>query len=203
MVRGKAGKKVELGDKLGVAIDANGVSYVDHLSQDAYNETNDIERHIENYKKVHSHYPEVLLGDQIYGSRKNKKILKAKGILFGGKPLGRPKRQTQENENEIKKAKQQQKEDHRNRIPIEGKFGQGKQGYRLNNILARTVKTSESQIRNIFFVMNLLVLAKVFNGLKLNGRIDVLIEKIIYLLSIKARLEYANISYPQLRLSNG
>ena len=32
MVRGKAGKKVELGDKLGVAIDANGVSYVDHLS---------------------------------------------------------------------------------------------------------------------------------------------------------------------------
>ena len=203
MVRGKAGKKVEFGAKLGVAIDANGMSYVDHLSWDAYNETNDIERHIENYKKVHGHYPEVLLGDQIYGSRKNRKILNAKDIRFGGKPLGRPKKQTQENENEIKKAKQQQKEDHRNRIPIEGKFGQGKQGYRLNNILARTVKTSESWIRNIFFVMNLLVLAKVFNGLKLNSRIDVLIEKIIHLLNIKDRLEYVNISYPQLRLSDG
>jgi hypothetical protein len=51
--------------------------------------------------------------------------------------------------------------------------------------------------------MNLLVLAKVYNGLKLNSGIDVLIEKIIRLLSTKGRLEYANISYPQLRLSNG
>jgi hypothetical protein len=203
MVRGKAGKKVEFGAKLGVAINEDGMSYVDHLSWDAYNETNDIERHIENYKKVYGHYPEVLLGDQIYGSRKNRKMLKEKGIRFGGKPLGRPKKQTQENESEIKKAKQQQKEDHRNRIPIEGKFGQGKQGYRLNNILARTVKTSESWIRNIFFVMNLLVLAKVFNGLKLNSRIDALIEKIIRLLNIKDRLEYANSYYPQLKLSNG
>jgi hypothetical protein len=41
--------------------------------------------------------------------------------------------------------------------------------------------------------MNLLVLAKVFNGLKLNSGIDVLIEKIIHILSIKDRLEYANI----------
>lgn len=48
MVRGKAGKKVEFGAKLGVAINEDGMSYVDHISWDAYNETNDIERHIEN-----------------------------------------------------------------------------------------------------------------------------------------------------------
>ena len=185
MVRGKAGKKVEFGAKLGVAINEDGMSYVDHLSWDAYNETNDIEQHIENYKKVHGHYPEVLLGDQIYGTRKNRRLLKEKGIRFGGKSLGRPKKQTQENEKEIKKAKQQQKEDHQNRIPIEGKFGQGKQGYRLNNILARTAKTSESWIRNIFFVMNLLVLAKVFIWPKLNSRIDMFIEEIIRLLTLK------------------
>ncbi|MCK5897341.1 MAG: IS5 family transposase [Cocleimonas sp.] len=203
MVRGKAGKKVEFGAKLGVAINEDGMSYVDHLSWDAYNETNDIEEHIENYKKVYGHYPEVLLGDQIYGTRKNRKLLKEKGIRFGGKPLGRPKKQTQENKKEIKKSKQQQKEDHRNRIPIEGKFGQGKQGYRLNNILARTAKTSESWIRNIFFVMNLLVLAKVFIWLELNSCIDVLIEKIIHLLNIKDRPEYVDASYPQLCSSRG
>jgi Transposase DDE domain len=44
------------------------------------------------------------------------------------------------------------------RIPIEGKFGQGKNGYRLNYIRAKTAQTSEAWIRAIFLVMNLMVL---------------------------------------------
>jgi len=79
-------------------------------------------------------------------------------IRFGGKALGRPRKQTAENAEEIRQAKLQRKQDAVERIPIEGKFGQGKNGYRLNYIRAKTLKTSEAWINSIFFVMNLMVL---------------------------------------------
>jgi hypothetical protein len=56
----------------------------------------------------------------------------------------------------------QTKADYRQRIPIEGKFGQGKQGYSLNTIHAKTARTSEAWIHSIFLVMNLLVLVRHF-----------------------------------------
>ena len=51
------------------------------------------------------------------------------------------------------------------RIPIEGKFGQGKNGYRLNYIRAKQSDTSRSWINSIFLVMNLLILLKIFCAL--------------------------------------
>jgi len=66
------------------------------------------------------------------------------------------------NAEEIRKAKAQRKRDALDRIPIEGKFGQGKNGYRLNYIRARTVKTAEAWIRTIFLVMNLLIFEQEF-----------------------------------------
>ncbi len=60
----------------------------------------------------------------------------------------------------------QRKKDARERIPIEGKFGQGKNGYRLNHIRARTMKTAEAWIRSIFLVMNLMILSRIFHALK-------------------------------------
>ncbi len=48
------------------------------------------------------------------------------------------------------------------RIPIEGKFGQGKDGYRLNYIRAKRADTSSAWINSIFLVMNLLILLKIF-----------------------------------------
>lgn len=44
---------------------------------------------------------------------------------------------------------------------VEGKFGQGKNGYELNKIRARRQDTSESWISAILFVMNLTKLMKV------------------------------------------
>jgi hypothetical protein len=67
-----------------------------------------------------------------------------------------------ENKLQLQEEKKQRREEYRQRIPIEGKFGQGKNGYRLNYIRARTAKTAEAWIRSIFLVMNLLVLAKIF-----------------------------------------
>ncbi len=88
--------------------------------------------------------------------------LEEHNIRFSGKPLGRPPKATTENQSELKRLKAQRRQEYRERIPIEGKFGQGKYGYRLNNIRARRADTSIAWINAIFLVMNLLVLMQVF-----------------------------------------
>jgi transposase, IS5 family len=194
IVRGKAGHKVEFGAKISVSL-VEGVARVDNLSWDAFNEGQDLEAQVENYKSRYGCYPEVVLADGIYGTRENRKFLKAKGIRFGGKPLGRPKIQTELNAEEIKKARAQRKQDARERIPIEGKFGQGKNGYRLNYIRARTVKTSEAWIRSIFMVMNLLFLSRIFHVWRM------VIKKCRFWQSFLAQLLSGRLESESLRLS--
>ena len=98
----------------------------------------------------------------MYGSRENRKYLGGQKIRFSGKALGRPKKETEENQKLLRDEARRRKAEYRERIPIEGKFGQGKNGYRLNYIRARTQATSEAWIRSIFLVMNLLVLTRSF-----------------------------------------
>jgi hypothetical protein len=107
----------------------------------------------------------VVITDKIYVTRENRQWLKALVIRYSGKPLGRPsvKSQTQ-----CWKRKQKIKQG----IPIaigrnqiESKFRQGKNGYNLNKVRARTSKTSESWIAAIFFVMNLIRFDKEFLSL--------------------------------------
>ena len=159
IVRGKVNKSVEFGAKLGVSLDQNGIACVDHFSWDAYHEGRDLPEQVEAYKNRHGHYPEKLLADPAYGTRENRKFLKDKGIRFAGKPLGRPPKIASADKDAERRQKQQ---DYRERIPIEGKFGQGKGGYQLNTIRARTAQTSEAWVRSIFFVLNLLVLIRIF-----------------------------------------
>nr|CRH06496.1 Transposase [Candidatus Magnetococcus massalia]CRH07375.1 Transposase [Candidatus Magnetococcus massalia] len=162
IVRGKAGKKVEFGAKLSASLDGNGLARVDELRWDAFNESEDLPDQVEAYKKRHGHYPEVVLADNIYGTRTNRAYCKERGIRFGGKPLGRPKKQTEKNKQEILESKRQQRKDYLERIPIEGKFGQGKNRHGLERIRAKLKETSEAWIRSIFLVMNLRVLLRLF-----------------------------------------
>ena len=104
----------------------------------------------------------MCIRDRLYGSRDNRSYLECKHIRFAGKPLGRPPKSTPENKDEIKRLKAQRRQEYRERIPIEGKFGQGKYGYRLNNIRAKRADTSAAWINSIFLVMNLLILVRVF-----------------------------------------
>mgnify|MGYP001597189795 CR=1 FL=1 len=159
IVRGKAGKKVEFGAKISVSM-VDGLAFVDHIGWDAFNEGKDLKKQVESYKRRHGCYPEVVLADQIYGSRENRKYLKERGIRFGGKRLGRPPKKTKENKERLQELKAQRIQDSRERIPIEGKFGQGKNGYRLNYIRAKLQQTSEAWINCIFLVMNLMVLLR-------------------------------------------
>ncbi len=163
IVRGKAKHKVEFGSKLSVSL-VDGIALVDHFGWDAFNESTDLITQIESYRKRYGCFPEVVLADGIYGTRANRKYMKKHNIRFGGKPLGRPRKQTKENAEQLKREKQQRRQDALERIPIEGKFGQGKNGYRLNYIRARTLKTSEAWINSIFMVMNLMVLLRVWQA---------------------------------------
>jgi transposase, IS5 family len=166
IIRGKQGKVVEFGAKISASLTGRGLAHVDKLHWNAQHEGHDLQGQVEAYKKRYGCYPEVVIADTVYGSRDNRSFLKQRNIRFAGKPLGRPPKITPENEDEVKRQKAKRQQEYRQRIPIEGKFGQGKYGYRLNNIRARRADTSIAWINSIFLVMNLLVLVQVFIGLK-------------------------------------
>jgi hypothetical protein len=150
--RGKTKSRTEFGSKLGVSLD-NGFARIGTLSWDAYNESKDLIEQVQDYKKIHGHYPELVQVDKIYSTRENRKWLKSNEIRITAKPLGRPSKE-EKNESYYKKRKRKKEAAQRNHI--EGKFGQGKNGYNLNKIRARLLTTSESWIACIFFVMNLI-----------------------------------------------
>ncbi len=166
IIRGKLGKAVEFGAKISVSLTGNKMAHVDKLHWNAHPEGRDLQAQVEAYKKRYGCYPEVVIADTQYGSHANRSFLEQNNIRFSGKPLGRPPKITTENQDEIKRLKAQRRQEYCERIPIEGKFGQGKYGYRLNNIRARRANTSLAWINSIFLVMNLLVLAQVFIRLK-------------------------------------
>jgi len=158
IVRGKQHKSTEFGAKINVSLDADGLARIDRHSWDAFHEGNDLPEQVQSYYERYGHYPEVVIGDTIYGTRSNRAYLKGKGIRFAGKPLGRPPKENAENTEQLKADKKQREKEYRQRIPIEGKFGQGKGAYRMNYIRAKRSDTSISWVNGIFFVMNLLVL---------------------------------------------
>ena len=95
----------------------------------AFNEGQDLKDQVEQYKTRYGYYPKSVLADGIYGTRDNRRYLQGEGVRYGGKPLVRPIKQTELDAEQIKLAKKQRKQDALERIPIEGKFGQGKNGY--------------------------------------------------------------------------
>ena len=53
---------------------------------DAFHEGHDLESQVEAYRSRYGVYPEVVLGDPLYGTRDNRRYLNSKGIRFAGKP---------------------------------------------------------------------------------------------------------------------
>ena len=150
IVRGKASAAVEFGAKLSVSV-IDGKTYLDRLSWDAYNESNDLQKQADLFKTKTGVYPESIHADKIYRTRENLRWCKERNIRLSGPLLGRPL------VDEIDRAKQkrQQSLDERIRIEIEGRFGTAKRRYGLGKIMAKLRETSETTIALIFFVMNL------------------------------------------------
>lgn len=152
MVRGKAGSDVEFGSKIGVCIH-NGLTFLDHLSWDSYNETEDLKTSANNYKKRNGYFPAKINADQIYITRVNRAWCKENNIQLNGKPLGRPTEQTKERIKELRQAVSE-------RNCVEGKFGQAKRWYGMGCIHAKLKATSESMIGAIVVVLNLVRLVQ-------------------------------------------
>ena len=90
IVRGKAGTLVEFGAKISVSV-VDGVSFVDRISWDAYNESVDLVEQIEAYHRRFGHDPASVHVDQIYRTRENRRYCASRGIRLSGPPLGRPR----------------------------------------------------------------------------------------------------------------
>lgn len=165
IIRGKLNKPVEFGAKLSARLNGDGTACIDELRWDVFHEGKDLKEHVKAYRERMGYDPEVVIADPAYGRRENRTYLKSHGIRFAGKPLGRPRKETDENREALKQQKAQRRKDYCQRIPIEGKFGQGKNGYRLNYIRAKREDTSVAWINSIFPVMNLAVLLRLFFAL--------------------------------------
>ncbi len=153
IVRGKAGKSVEFGAKLSVSCFEQYV-FLDHLSWDNFNESGDLKRQVEAYKKFTGYYPTSVHVDRIYRTRDNRAWCKERGIRISGPPLGRPPK------NISKETKKQAQDDERFRNAIEGKFGQAKRRYSLNCIMTKLSETSETSMAITFLVINLSTLLR-------------------------------------------
>jgi hypothetical protein len=154
IVRGKAKSNVEFGAKVSVSL-VDGFSFVDRISWDSYNESGDLIGQIESYYARMGFYPESVHADQIYRNHENRRYCNARGIRLSGPPLGRPRKATCENTEQLKQQKQQHRQDEIDRVAIEGKFGQGKRRFSLARIMAKLAGTSEVAIMMSFIVMNL------------------------------------------------
>ena len=155
IVRGKAGTPVEFGAKISVSY-SNGYCFLDHLSWDNFNESQDLQLQVEQYKQRFGCYPESLHVDRIYPTRANRAFCQERGIRISASPLGRPP--ADPNPELIR----QQREDEKFRNAIEGKFGQAKRRFSLGRIMAKLSDTAESSIAITFLVMNLELLWKQF-----------------------------------------
>ena len=155
IVRGKAGKRVEFGAKVSISHQREGYVSLDTLSWDAYNESSDLPEQIEAYRSRFGCYPASVHADTIYRTRHNRAYCKNLGIRMSGNALGRPRKQTSENLETLKTEKLQRLQDERDRIPVEGKFGNAKRKGTLARIMAKLPHTSVSVIHVGIIVLNL------------------------------------------------
>jgi IS5 family transposase len=151
--RGKGGRKdTEFGPKINVSI-TEGIARVDQIDFSAFNESTFLLEQIEAYRALFGYYPATVLADKIYWTRKNRKLLKTKGIEIGGVPLGRKAQQS-------KYEKQKDRKRNNKRSEIEGKFGQAKSKYSLDKVMTRLPDTIQAQINLIFLAVNLIKVAQ-------------------------------------------
>lgn len=152
--RGKAGSDTEFGAKLSVSL-VDGYAFVDRTSWDNFNECQDLKDQVESYKKRYGVYPESVHADRIYRTRDNLRYCKKRHIRLSGPRLGRPPKVTPENTVRLQAEAIQARQDELDRIPIEGKFGQGKRRFGLGRLMTKLASTSETAIALCFLVMNL------------------------------------------------
>ena len=149
IVRGKAKSPTEFGAKFDMSIDDHGMARIEKLSFDAYNENEVLQDAVERYKGRTGHYPEKVLVDKIYRSRKNLAYCKEHGITISGPALGRPKKNIPAEE------KLQAYQDAVDRIEVERDFSLAKRCFGLGLIVTKLDETTRGSISLSIIAMNL------------------------------------------------
>jgi len=155
IARGKARGAYEFGAKLSASVTEDRMVFVDRLSWEPYNESEDLIPQVEKYRERFGHYPGSVHADKIYRTRANLLYCKNNKIRLSGPKLGRPFVDTEKNKAKIRELKRMVAKDEAIRQEIESVFGVGKRRYGLDRIMARTKITSESMIMVSVLVMNL------------------------------------------------
>ena len=154
VVRGKAGREVEFGQKLALSV-VDGYAFIEELSWDNFSEGVTLKDSVEKYRKRHGVYPEAVLADKTYRNRENLRFCKENGIRLSGPRLGRPKA------SEIAADKEQAYLDNCERNEIEGLIGVNKRRYGLDLIMSRLPETSEAEAVMNLICMNVAHLIRV------------------------------------------
>ena len=148
--RGKGGAKdVEFGPKVSLS-HVDGMTFVDEFRHENYSEANVdiVEKQIKNYEQRFGKNLCSLTGDQLYGNRQNRELLKKEKIRDAFKPLGRKNTNTDKQERYMKRKQ-------RERNLIEGDIGNTKEHYGLSGIRYHYREGSEMWVRLCFLAKNL------------------------------------------------
>ena len=151
IVRGKAATPTEFGAKMDLSLDENGMARLEKLSYEAYNESDVLIGAIERYAEREGHYPERVLVDQIYRTRKNLSYCRERGIRMSGPLLGRPRKDVSVRKEERKIAYR----DNTDRIAVERAFALAKHSYGLGLITAKLDETTRNAIAMSVLAMNI------------------------------------------------
>lgn len=72
-----------------------GFTFIEHFSWDAYNESEDMERHIKAYYERFEYLPITCYADKIHMNRENRSLLEHYHIRTAGKPPVTPSKEMQ------------------------------------------------------------------------------------------------------------
>jgi len=151
IVRGKANANTEFGAKIHVSTDDHGYSRIEKTSFEAFNESEGLIQATEAYYERAGYYPERILADKIYRTRKNLNWCKERNIRLSGPKLGRPSKDI----SETREQKLQERKDAADRNVVEGVFGTTKTAYGLDPVKARLQETTLTVIGLAILVFNL------------------------------------------------
>ena len=154
IVRGKAGKPYEFGQKLAFSV-VGGYTFIEKQGWDNFNEGITLTQSAERYKERFGAYPKAILADKIYRNQENRKFCKKHHIRLSGPRLGRPKASEVEQDREIAYK------DNCERNIVESRNGIVKRRFGLDLILAYLPETAETEAALNVLAMNLCLRLKV------------------------------------------
>jgi len=136
IVRGKEIKKVEFGAKVN-KLQIDGISFIEHLSFDAFNEGRRLQSGVEESRRLMNKEVKILGADAIYATNANRTYATKNNIKTDFKRKGRAGKH-KEHYSQLAKMITKQRAS-----ALEGSFGTEKEHFLLNRIKARTELTEK------------------------------------------------------------